>query len=204
MRLLKTTRPRFWVRNNSWLFLIQNTANLNPIWGDIFERSFKAQSSRLKSLLNFEGFSLKSWCGTRDVRALSFELWNSIRECHHNLKWHRLYKFPCSSSFSVLWLPASAAVDNVCKGVQNIQNFRWNCTESSRVFESACLCCRPSIASKSGLSPPERTGLNNFSPWSDVKRPQPPLLVFCFWLGRSFLGFFSQWGKQTYYRPAKG
>ena len=39
----------------------------NPIWGDIFECCFKAQSSKLERL-----FSLK--CGTRDVRALSFEL----------------------------------------------------------------------------------------------------------------------------------
>ena len=39
----------------------------NPTWGDIFESSFKAQSSKLERL-----FSLK--CGKRDVRALSFEL----------------------------------------------------------------------------------------------------------------------------------
>jgi len=39
----------------------------NPIWGDIFECCFKAQSSKLESL-----FSLKR--GKRDVRALSFEL----------------------------------------------------------------------------------------------------------------------------------
>ena len=39
----------------------------NPIWGDIFENSFKAQSSKLERL-----FSLK--CCKRDVRALSFEL----------------------------------------------------------------------------------------------------------------------------------
>ena len=40
----------------------------NPIWGDIFESSFKAQSSKLERL-----FSLKRV--KRDVRPLSFELW---------------------------------------------------------------------------------------------------------------------------------
>jgi len=39
----------------------------NPTWGDIFESSFKAQSSKLERL-----FSLKN--GKRDVRVLSFEL----------------------------------------------------------------------------------------------------------------------------------
>ena len=39
----------------------------NPTWGDIFECCFIAQSSKLERL-----FPLK--CGTRDVRALSFEL----------------------------------------------------------------------------------------------------------------------------------
>jgi len=39
----------------------------NPTWGDIFESSFKAQSSKLERL-----FSLKH--GKRDVRALSIEL----------------------------------------------------------------------------------------------------------------------------------
>ena len=47
----------------------------SPIWGDIFESSSKAQSSKLERL-----FSLK--CGKRDVWALSFELWNRIRKCH--------------------------------------------------------------------------------------------------------------------------
>jgi len=36
-------------------------------------------------------FSLKR--GKRDVRALSFELWNSIRKCHP--KWDRLYRDSC-------------------------------------------------------------------------------------------------------------
>jgi len=55
----------------------------NPTWGDIFESSFKAQSSKLQRL-----FSLKH--DKRDFQALSFELWNSLRRCHH--KWDRLYK----------------------------------------------------------------------------------------------------------------
>ena len=42
-----------------------NTAN--PTWDDIFESSFKAQSSKLQLL-----FLLKR--GKRDIRALSFEL----------------------------------------------------------------------------------------------------------------------------------
>jgi len=57
---------------------------VNPDWGpanltcgDIFESCFKAQISKLERL-----FSLKR--GKRDVRALSFELWNSIRKCHPN------------------------------------------------------------------------------------------------------------------------
>ena len=48
----------------------------DPTWGDIFECSFKAQSSKLERLI-----SLKR--GKRDVRALSF------RKCH--LKWDWLY-----------------------------------------------------------------------------------------------------------------
>ena len=51
-----------------------NTAN--PTWGDIFE------SSKLKRLFCHVPVN-------RNVRALSFELWNSIRKCHH--KWDRLY-----------------------------------------------------------------------------------------------------------------
>jgi len=62
------------------MFACINTAN--PTWDGIFESPFKAQSSNLESL-----FSLKR--GKRDVRALSFELWNSIRKCHP--KWDRLY-----------------------------------------------------------------------------------------------------------------
>jgi len=44
-----------------------HSTTANPTWGDIFECCFKAQSSKLERL-----FSLKR--GTRDVRALSFEL----------------------------------------------------------------------------------------------------------------------------------
>jgi len=46
----------------------------------------KAQSSQLEGL--FCHFSVK-----RDVRALSFELWNNIRKCHpfENVKWGWLY-----------------------------------------------------------------------------------------------------------------
>jgi len=53
-------------RHNTHTQIIKCIAN--PTWGDIFERSFKAQSSKLERL-----FSLKS--GKRDVRALalSFE-----------------------------------------------------------------------------------------------------------------------------------
>jgi len=56
------------VDNASW-----GSANLTC--GDIFESCFKAQISKLERL-----FSLKR--GKRDVRALSFELWNSIWKCH--------------------------------------------------------------------------------------------------------------------------
>ena len=44
-----------------------NMGTANTTWGDIFESSFNAQSSKLERL-----FSLKS--GKRDVRTLSFEL----------------------------------------------------------------------------------------------------------------------------------
>ena len=44
-----------------------NRDTASPTWGDIFERCFKAQSSKLERL-----FSLNR--GKRDVRALSFEL----------------------------------------------------------------------------------------------------------------------------------
>ena len=50
----------------------------NPTCGDIFESSkLKARTSLLPRFIK------------RDVRALSFELWNSIRKCHP--KWDRLY-----------------------------------------------------------------------------------------------------------------
>ena len=45
----------------------RETSTPNLTWGDIFECSFKAQSSKLERL-----FSLKR--GERDVRALRFEL----------------------------------------------------------------------------------------------------------------------------------
>jgi len=60
----------------------------DPTWGDIFECCFKAQSSKLKRL--FCHVSVK-----RDVWALSFELWNSFRNCHP--KWDWLY--PCHHFF---------------------------------------------------------------------------------------------------------
>jgi len=72
----------------------------NPTWGDICESSkLKARSSLLprfseKRRLSFE-LSVK-----RDDRALSFELWNSIRKCHP--KWDWLY---CLQDLwvSILW-----------------------------------------------------------------------------------------------------
>jgi len=70
-----TTLPLLlWGRTPDWVsgygksgihWLMWHTAN--PIWSDIFECCFKAQSSKLERL-----FSLKR--GKRDVRALSFEL----------------------------------------------------------------------------------------------------------------------------------
>ena len=45
----------------------------DPTWGDIFESSFRAQSSKLEHV-----FSLKR--GKRDVWSLSFKLWNSLRK----------------------------------------------------------------------------------------------------------------------------
>jgi len=51
----------------------------------------KAQSSKLERL--FCHVLVK-----RDVRALSFELWNSIRKCHP--KWDRLYKSKLDQSFN--------------------------------------------------------------------------------------------------------
>jgi len=59
----------------------------NPTWGDIFE------SSKLERL--FCHVSVK-----RDVRALSFELGNSIRKCHP--KWDRLYVTQYITCCSVL------------------------------------------------------------------------------------------------------
>jgi len=50
-----------------WYSLFKECSTANPTRGDIFESSFKAQSSKLQRL-----FSLKR--GKRDVRALSFEL----------------------------------------------------------------------------------------------------------------------------------
>jgi len=69
----------------------QDACTANPTRGDIFESSFKAQSSKLKRL-----FPLNR--GKRDVRALSFELGNSIRKCHP--KWDWLY---IPSPMNVLW-----------------------------------------------------------------------------------------------------
>jgi len=54
----------------------------DPIWGDIFEYSFKAQSSELERL--FCHVSVK-----RDVRAFGFDVWKSFRNCH--AKWDWLY-----------------------------------------------------------------------------------------------------------------
>ena len=51
-----------------------------------FRKVFKPQVSKLECI-----FSLKR--GKRDVRALSFELWNSIRKCHPNLD--QLYSKIC-------------------------------------------------------------------------------------------------------------
>ena len=48
----------------------------DQFWVTFSKRSFKAQSAKLKHL-----FSLK--CCKRDLRALSFELWNLIQKCHH-------------------------------------------------------------------------------------------------------------------------
>ena len=61
----------------------------NPTWGDIFERCFKAQSSKLERL-----FSLKR--GKRDVRALSF------RKCHP--KWDWLYICLPKGVIQDLWM----------------------------------------------------------------------------------------------------
>jgi len=62
----------------TWICVIFSTAN--PIWGDIFGSSkLKARTSLLPGHASVK----------RDVGALSFELWNSIRKCH--LKWDRLY-----------------------------------------------------------------------------------------------------------------
>ena len=59
------------------IYIFKNTAD--PTWGDILE------SSKLKNLeCLFCPVSVK-----RDVRALSFELWNNIRKCHW--KWDWLY-----------------------------------------------------------------------------------------------------------------
>jgi len=51
-------------------------------FGVTFSKLFQSSKLKLERL-----FSLKR--GKRDVRALSFELWNSICECHP--KWDRLY-----------------------------------------------------------------------------------------------------------------
>jgi len=53
----------------------------NPMWGDIFENSFWAHSSKLELL-----FLLKR--GKRNVWTLTFELWNNIRKCP---KWDWIY-----------------------------------------------------------------------------------------------------------------
>jgi len=64
------------------LYLLRLGGTANRTWGDIFESSFKAQSSKLQPL-----FSLKR--GQRDVRILSVDLSNRIRKCHS--QWDRLY-----------------------------------------------------------------------------------------------------------------
>ena len=76
---------------------IDGTAN--PTWGDIFESSkLKARPSLLpKEVVSFAKRDLVSVVSvtrdlvsvTRDVGALRFELWNSIRNCHP--KWDWLY-----------------------------------------------------------------------------------------------------------------
>jgi len=61
--------PTWYKISQSYLnlnLLINYNSTANPTWGDIFERCFKAQSSKLESL-----FSTKR-C-KRDLRALSFE-----------------------------------------------------------------------------------------------------------------------------------
>jgi len=60
--------------------LLATQCTADPIWGDIFECSSKAQSSKLKRL--FCHVSVK-----RDVRALSFDLWKSFRKCHPKWDW---------------------------------------------------------------------------------------------------------------------
>jgi len=71
----------------------------NPTWGDIFE------SSKLKARRVFCHVSVK-----RDVRALSFDLWNSIRKCHP--KWDWLYMRVCVSS--IPWIVYQGVYIHVC------------------------------------------------------------------------------------------
>jgi len=47
---------------------LNTTCTANPIWGDIFESSFKAQSSKLKA---WKSLSTETW----QKRRSSFELW---------------------------------------------------------------------------------------------------------------------------------
>jgi len=68
--LAQTQRVRDVFISDMW-----NTSN--STWGDIFE------GSKLKARFLFCQVSVK-----RDFRALSFELWNSIRNCHPKWDWH--------------------------------------------------------------------------------------------------------------------
>jgi len=65
------------------LHFLVSTADLT--WGDIFESCIKVQSSKLERL--FCHVSVK-----RDVRALSFELWKSFRNCHSKWDWQYIYR----------------------------------------------------------------------------------------------------------------
>jgi len=92
--------------HSSWLihlvcdFTTPNAIGLctaNPTWGDISECCCQAQSPKLERLFCY--VSVK-----RDIRALSFELWNSFRKCHTTWDWLYIYGFNSAYVLYSSWL----------------------------------------------------------------------------------------------------
>ena len=82
---------------NGFRFNHLHVPTANPRWHDIFESSFKAESSELEHL--FCHVSVKT-----NVRALSFELWKSFRKCHPTWDWLYTCEWGCRHVNEYAWV----------------------------------------------------------------------------------------------------